>query len=197
MRRSLMAIVLTSLLGIAQQAPAFPGQTAEELIRVLGPPANGHPAPPVPAVEAVLSGRAQLSSVYWPQATYHPLQSGPDLKGILVTTFDYRAAGLAERVVKDPSDIGWEDLVSRSEVFLSFVSPQAFQQLLGEIAADWTVTSKTHHGAGVGYDLYSVISKDGRFQGEISYSPKGHMPPLPQSGQPPVLNFWTRISAVR
>ncbi|MEW6681715.1 MAG: hypothetical protein AB1451_02180 [Nitrospirota bacterium] len=184
---------------VAQQVGAFPGETAEELIRDLGPSANGYVSPPVPAIEAVRAGSAQLSRIYWPQVTYDPLRSGAVMKGIVVATFDYQGAGLVERVQKDPPDIGWKDLVSRSEVFLSFLPRQAFQQLLSGIEATWNVTARTHHGTGAGYDLYSLSSKDGRLVGEMSFTDKGEVPPPPDAGgqQPPTLNFWTRISAVR
>lgn len=187
------------LMLVAQQVGAFPGQTAEELIQALGPPANGYGSPPVPAIEAVRTGSAQLSRIYWPQATYDPLRSGAAMKGIVVATFDYQGAGLVERVQKDPPDIGWKDLVSRSEVFLSFLPRQAFQQLLSGIETKWNVTGKTHHGTGAGYDLYSLSSKDGRLVGEMSFTDKGEVAPPSDAGgqQPPTLNFWTRISAVR
>jgi hypothetical protein len=200
MMRRLVISVLAGLLSVgAQQAGAFPGQTAEELIRALGPSANGYLSPPVPTVEAVRAGQAQLSRIYWPQAAYDPLRSGATLQGILVATFDYRGAGLVERLQKEPPEIGWKDLVSQSEVFLAFLSPQTFQNVLTAIHAGWTITAKTHQGAGAGYDLYSLKSKDGRFQGEMSYSEKGEVPPPPDpSGQqPPTLNFWARISALR
>ncbi len=182
---------------VAQQAGAFPGQTAEELIEALGPPANGYVSPPVPAVEAVQTGQAQLSRIYWPQASYDPLGTGAALQGIVVATFDYRGAELVERLQKDPPDISWKDLVSRSEVFLSFLPPQAFRTLLDGIEAKWSVTAKTHQGTGTGYHLYSLISKDGRLSGEMSFTDKGERAPPPDAGaqQPPTLNFWTRISA--
>jgi hypothetical protein len=84
-------------------------------------------------------------------------------------------------------------------VFLSFVSSQAFQQLLAGIEAGWKITSKTHRGTGAGYDLYSLTSTDGRFHGEMSYSAQGEvpLPPDPGGQKPPTLNFWTRISPVR
>jgi hypothetical protein len=198
--RGLLIIVITGLLSVeARQAGAFPGQTAEELIRALGPSANGYASPPVPSVDAVRTGRAQLSQVYWPQAAYDPLGAGAALQGIVVTTFDYEGTGLLDRLQKDPPQIGWKDLVSRSEVFLSFLSPKAFQRLLAEIDAGWQITSRTHHGSGTGYDLYTLVSRDGRLQGEMSYAEKGEVPPPPDpSGQqPPTLNFWTKISVVR
>jgi hypothetical protein len=187
------------LSGVAQPAWAFPGQTAQELIQGLGPPANGYVSPPVPEIEAVRSGSAQLSSIYWSQAAYDPLRSGAALKGILVATFDYRGVGLAERLQKDPPDIGWKDLLSRSEVFLSFVPPQSFQRFLDGIRSGWKVTTKVHHGTGAGYDLYSLTSRDGLLAGEMSFADKGEVAPPPDaSGQrPPTLNFWTRISPVR
>lgn len=196
----LVILLMVGFLGIpGSNGWAFPGQTADELIGVLGPATNGFVSPPVPAIEAVRTGRAQLSSIYWSQATYDPLRSGAVLRGILVTTFDYRGTGLVERLRKDPPELGWKDLVSQSEVFLSFVSPQAFQQLLAGIEVGWEITSKTHQGAGVGYDLYSLTSTDGRFYGEISYSAKGEvpLPPDPGGQKPPTLNFWTRIAPVR
>jgi len=198
--RGLAISVVTGLLSIfAQQARAFPGQTAEELIQALGPPANGYVSPPVPAIEPVQSGSAQLSGIYWPQATYDPLRSGAALKGIVVATFDYRGVGLTERLQKDPPDIGWKDLVSQSEVFLSFLPPQAFRQFLSGIQADWKVTAKAHHGTGAGYDLYSLASRDGRLVAEMSFADKGEVAPPPDASEqrPPTLNFWTRISAVR
>jgi hypothetical protein len=84
-------------------------------------------------------------------------------------------------------------------VFLSFLPPGAFQQFLSGIQSEWTLTAKTHHGAGAGYDLYSLVSKDGRLVGEMSFANKGELAPPPDAGgqQPPTLNFWTRISAVR
>ncbi len=200
MMRGLPIIVMTGLLSVvALQAGAFPGQTAEELIEALGPPANGYVSPPVPAVEAVQTGQAQLSRIYWPQATYDPLRAGAALQGIVVTTFDYRGTGLVERLQKEPPEIGWKDLVSQSEVFLSFLSPKVFRQLLAGIDAGWKITSKTHHGSGAGYDLYTLVSRDGRLQGEMSYGEKSEVPPPPDpSGQqPPTLNFWTKISVVR
>ena len=198
--RGLQTIVVTGLLGFAaQQAGAFPGQTADELIQGLGLPANGYVSPPVPEIEAVRTGSAQLSRIYWPQATYDPLRSGASLNGIVVATFDYRGPGLVERVQKVPPDIGWKDLVSRSEVFLSFLPPQAFRRLLSGIETKWSVTAKAHHGTGVGYDLYSLTSKDGRLVGEMSFTDKGEFAPPPDAGgqQAPTLNFWTRISVVR
>jgi hypothetical protein len=200
MRRLAPPLIVAGLLGVAEaQVWAFPGQTADELIRVLGPPANGYVAPPVPAIEAVRTGSAQLSRIYWPQATYDPLRSGAALKGIVVATFDYRGEGLVERLRKEPPDIGWKDLVSQSEVFLSFLPPQAFRQFLAGIQAEWKVTAKTHHGTGSGYDLYSLTSKDGRLVGEMSYADKGEVPPPADPGgqQPPTFNFWTRIFEVR
>jgi hypothetical protein len=117
----------------------------------------------------------------------------------VVATFDYQGSGLVERLRQTPPDIGWKDLVSRSEVFLSFLPPQAFQKLLAGIQAEWTVMAKTHHGTGAGYDLYSLTSKDGHLVGEMSFTNKGELaPPADASGQqPPTLNFWTRISAAR
>lgn len=198
--RRLVSLLTVGLLGVGEaQVWAFPGQTAEEMIGVLGPATNGYVSPPVPTVESVRAGRAQLGSVYWSQATYDPLRSGASLRGILVATFDYRGMGLVERLQKDPPELGWKDLVSQSEVFLSLVSPQAFQQLLAGMKAGWKITSKTHQGTGVGYDLYSLTSTDGRFYGEMSYSAKGEvpLPPDPGGQKPPTLNFWTRISPVR
>lgn len=198
--RGMRIVTLAGLLGlVAQQAGAFPGQTADELIRLLGPPANGYVSPPVPTMESVRSGRAQLSQIYWPQATYDPFRSGAALQGIVVATFDYRGTGLAERLEKAPVEIGWGDLRSQEEVFLSFLSPKAFRDLLARLDPGWEMTSKTHHGAGLGYDLYTFASRDGRFRGEMSYSEKGDAPPPagPPGQKPPPLNFWSRISAVR
>ena len=195
----LVILFTVGLLGVVEPPVwAFPGQTADELIGVLGPAANGYVSPPVPTVESVRAGRAQLGSVYWSQATYDPLRSGASLRGILVTTFVYRGTGLVGRLEKDPPELGWKDLVSQSEVFLSLVSPQAFRQFLAGIEAGWKVTSKTHQGTGVGYDLYSLTSTDGRLHGEMSYSARGEvpLPPDPGGQKPPTLNFWTRISPV-
>lgn len=198
MRPLAMSLLFGLLSVLAQQAWGFPGQTAEELIRALGPSANGYASPPVPSVEAVRSGTAQLSRIYWPRASYDPFRSGIELQGILVATFDYRGTGLVERLRKDPSKIDWRDLVSDSEVFLSFLSPKAFEGVLAAIDKGWTVTSKSHQGPGAGYDLYVLISRDGRLRGEMSYSDKGEPPPAPaQTGQTaPILNFWSRILVV-
>ncbi len=198
--RRLVILLMVGFLGVAEaQVWAFPGQTAEEMIQALGPAANGYVSPPVPGIEAVRAGRAQLGSVYWSQATYDPLRTGASLRGILVATFDYRGTGLVERVEKDPPELGWKDLTSQSEVFLSFVSPQAFRQFLSGLEGGWKISSKSHQGTGVGYDLYSLTSTDGRFYGEMSYSAKGEvpLPPDPGGQKPPTLNFWTRIAPVR
>lgn len=196
--KGMRIIVITGVLSITAQAGAFPGQTAEELMQALGPSANGYVSPPVPTAESVRTGRAELSRIYWPQATYDPFRAGMALQGIVVATFDYRGNGLVERVRKTPPDVRWNDLVSRDEVFLSFLSPPAFQRLLAGIDPGWKITSRTHRGSGPGYDLYTLVSRDGRLRGEMSYTAKGDVPPPPDptGQQPPTLNFWTRISAV-
>lgn len=197
--RYVLTLLVALLVTVGGRVWAFPGQTADELILALGLPANGYVSPPVPSVDAVRAGTAQFSRVYWSQATYDPLRAGAMLRGILVTTFTYRGPGLIDRLEKQSPEVGWKDLVSHSEVFLSFVPPAAFSALLAAIDAGWTITSRTHHGAGAGYDLYSLVSKDGRLQGELSYAEKGDLPPPPDPGghAPPTLNFWSRISSTR
>jgi hypothetical protein len=194
-----MTLLVALMIVVGGRAWAFPGQTAGELIRALGPPSNGYVSPPVPSVEAVRAGTAQFSRVYWSQAAYDPLRAGAVLPGILVTTFSYRGPDLITRLQKNPPEVGWKDLVSHSEVFLSFLPTAAFTALLAAIDTGWTVTSKTHLGAGAGYDLYSLVSKDGRLQGELSYAEKGEvpLPPDPSGQTPPTLNFWSRISSTR
>lgn len=199
MRYILPLLVALLMVIVGGRVWAFPGQTADELIRALGLPANGDVSPPVPSVDAVRAGTAQVSGMYWPQSAYDPLHSGAALPGILVATFSYRGPDLIARLQKNPPEVGWKDLVSHSEVFLSFLPPAAFTALLVAIDTGWTVMSKTHQGAGAGYDLYSLISKDGRLQGELSYAEKGEVPPPPDPNghTPPTLNFWSRISSTR
>lgn len=192
-------VVLLLTVWTFQSAWAFPGQTADDMIRVLGPSANQYMAPPVPDMEAVRAGTAQLSKIYWPQARYDPLRSGAAFAGILVATFDYRHPTLLTRVQQTPPDIGWKDLVSHSEVFMAFLPPAAFQQFMTAITKTWEVTSKVRQGSGTGYDLYTLTSKDRRLTAEVSYTDKGEVPPPPDPvGQkPPTLNFWSRITSVQ
>lgn len=179
---------------LPQPGWTFPGQTAAELIQALGPSANGYVAPPVPSADAVRAGSAQLSQIYWPQAQYDPLRSGRALQGILVTTFDYRHPTLLKRVSQADPEVGWTDLVSRSEVFLSFLAPGAFQELMTAVTKTWVITSKVRQGSEPGYDLYVLTSKDGRLTAELSYAEKGEVPPPDPSGKkPPVLNFWSKV----
>jgi len=198
MRITLLILMALAIAG-AEPCWAFPGQTAAELIQALGPSANGYVAPPAPSAEAVREGSAQLSSVYWPQASYDPLRTGSALTGILVATFDYRGTDLIARLQKSPPEVGWPDLVSRSEVFLSFLPPTGFKALLAALQATWVVQSRTHKGAGEGYDLFALVSKDGAFAAELSYSEKGEVPPPPDptGKRPPTLNFWSRVTPAR
>ncbi len=197
MRVTLFILMVLALAGF-EPCWAFPGQTAAELIQALGPSANGYVAPPAPSAEAVRAGSAQLGSIYWPQASYDPLRTGSALTGILVATFDYRGTDLIARLQKSPPEVEWADLVSRSEVFLSFLPPAGFKALLAALQTTWVVQSKTHKGAGDGYDLYALVSKDGALTAELSYSEKGEIPPPPDptGKRPPTLNFWSRVAPV-
>lgn len=198
MRWLIGVLASAGLLAASGTSWGFPGQTAEELIRALGPPANGYVTPPAPSVEAVRAGSAQLSKIYWPQAAYDPLRTGAALHGILVATFDYRGNDLVARARKDPPEVGWKDLVSHTEVFLSFVPPATFKALLAALHNAWIIQSTTHQGVAPGYDLYTLVSKDGSLTAELSYSEKGEVPPPDPTGkQPPTLNFWSRVTPAR
>ena len=194
-----VVLLIVMLFAVAEPGWAFPGQTAAELIQALGPSANGYVAPPAPSAEAVRAGSAQLSSVYWTPASYDPLRTGSALTGILVATFDYRGPDLITRLQKSPPEVEWADLVSRSEVFLSFLPPAGFKALLAALQATWVVQSRTHKGSGDGYDLYALVSKDGALAAELSYSEKGEVPPPPDptGKRPPTLNFWSRVTPAR
>ena len=194
-----VVLLIVMLLAIAEPGWAFPGQTAADLIQALGPSANGYAAPPAPSAAAVRAGSAQLSSIYWPQAAYDPLRTGSTLTGILVATFDYRGTDLIARLQKSPPEVGWADLVSRSEVFLSFVPPAGFKALLAALQTTWVVKSTTHQGEGDGYHLYALVSRDGSLAAELSYSEKGEVPPPPDptGKKPPTLNFWSRVTPAR
>lgn len=178
------------------QVWAFPGQTAQELLAALGPTADGPVGPPVPAIEAVRAGTAQLSRMSWPEATYDPLRSGATLKGLLVATFDYRGPDLVARLQKDPPELGWKDLVSRSEFFLAVVPAESFRWFLAGLHRGWTITSEARHGSGTRYEVYSLVSKDGRLQGEMSYSETGALPLSADriGPTPPGANLWIRVA---
>jgi hypothetical protein len=55
------------------------------------------------------------------------------LRTILAATFDYRGPDLIARLQQDPPQVRWTDLVSRSEVFLSFLPPAGFKSLLAAL----------------------------------------------------------------
>lgn len=179
-----------ALMLAAATSQALPGDLGKGLIDSLGKPANDYQEPPQPTAEDFRQGKDKLATVYWTRVQYDPFRTGLKLKGNLVVTFQYPRN--ADRMRADGRAIGWADLTSYSEVFLSQVSPDDWNATLQALGQNWVLERQEERTAqGNAYTLYTLVSEDGARKVQISYSPNRQPAAVPS--KIPVFNFWSRI----
>lgn len=157
-------------------AAAFPGSPFQEYFLSYGTPTNQKGAPQ----GNHFKGKIQY---YWEGVEADPLSVGKKIKGTLIVLFEQRKT----------------DIWSLQETFLAGVSTPEFKEVLEEVQKKWQTVSKTpHQNSNRSYDLYQIVSRDGRFSGEMSYSSPESIFSFQNhsafSHQIPFLNLWIHLT---
>ena len=178
------------------QAAAFPGETAQEMVK-----RHGQPSLPMslqsPSLAALKSGKPSSVLVVWFQAKeYQPLSLPIKMEGRLVASFRFDGPAVLRKIEQGEQAVAWSDLRSDFENLFTSLSNAQFEQFLSLLKNNWAVTKKTSH-VDPPYDLYEAASRDGKFKAEFSFRTPGI--PSPSASDPyyggkfPDGNFWVRV----
>jgi len=195
-----IALAVAAVVGTSvTQAAAFPGETAQDLIK-----RHGAPSLPTslqsPSAAALRAGKPLSVLVVWFQAKeYQPLSLPMKMEGRLVASFRFDGPGILRKIERGETGVAWSDLRSDFENLFTTLSESQLKEFLQLLQESWSITKKTPH-VNPPYDLYEAVSRDGKLKAEFSFRPPGI--PSPAASDPhyggkfPDGNFWVRVQRV-